>query len=247
MFNKTFQYVKRIFYILLFLSVFYSCDEEIKPINFETSSIDKTFEADITVMFDKATGNNDIGENINSNIEKSIISTLSTSEGNSDLKSTLEGFNNEYLTFKKEFPDATEPVWVLNIETEKSYQSQDVITIAISTYEFKGGAHGNDKIRFLNLDAKTGSILSRNDILKNINEFETLAKEYFMKSMETQDKDLKMEDFFFGKPFQLPENIGYSEDGIVLLYNVYEVASYDQGYTEFVIPFEDAEPYLKLH
>ena len=70
MFNKTFQYVKRIFYILLFLPVFYSCDEEIKPINFETSSIDKTFEADITVMFDKAINNNDTGENINSNIEK---------------------------------------------------------------------------------------------------------------------------------------------------------------------------------
>jgi hypothetical protein len=56
-----------------------------------------------------------------------------------------------------------------------------------------------------------------------------------------------MEDFFFGKPFQLPENIGFSDDGLVLLYNVYEVASFNQGYTEFVIPFEDIASYLKLN
>ena len=55
-----------------------------------------------------------------------------------------------------------------------------------------------------------------------------------------------MEDVFFGKPFQLPENIGYSDDGLVLLYNVYEVASYDQDYIEFVIPFEELGSYLKM-
>ena len=56
-----------------------------------------------------------------------------------------------------------------------------------------------------------------------------------------------MEDFFFGKPFQLPKNIGYSDDGLVLLYNVYEVASFEQGYTEFVIPFDEIKSYLKVN
>jgi hypothetical protein len=138
-------------------------------------------------------------------------------------------------------------IWELNIETEITYQSKEIITIAISTYEFKGGAHGNDKIEFLNLNGKTGAVLNQNDIIKNINDFKILAETHFVKSLENEDKDLKMEDFFFGKPFQLPENIGFSEDGLVILYNVYEVASYDQGYTEFVIPFEDVDSYLKVY
>ena len=117
----------------------------------------------------------------------------------------------------------------------------------MSFIEFQGGAHGNDKIKFLNLNAKTGEVLNQNDIIENSSGFKALAEKHFVASLETKEDRLKMEDFFFGKPFQLPENIGFSDDGLVLLYNVYEVASYAQGYTEFVIPFEDVTPFLKLY
>jgi hypothetical protein len=224
-----------------------SCEAEFKPATFKTTSIDNGFEADITATFDEATGNNDLSENINASITLAIIGTLSASDVKTDLNAVLKDFNSEFVDFKKDFPDDFEPIWELNIETEITYQSKEIITIAISTYEFKGGAHGNDKIEFLNLNGKTGAVLNQNDIIKNINDFKILAETHFVKSLENEDKDLKMEDFFFGKPFQLPENIGFSEDGLVILYNVYEVASYDQGYTEFVIPFEDVDSYLKVY
>jgi hypothetical protein len=224
-----------------------SCEAEFKPATFKTTSIDNGFEADITATFDEATGNNDLSENINASITLAIIGTLSASDVKTDLNAVLKDFNSEFVDFKKDFPDDFEPIWELNIETEITYQSKEIKTIAISTYEFKGGAHGNDKIEFLNLNGKTGAVLNQNDIIKNINDFKILAETHFVKSLENEDKDLKMEDFFFGKPFQLPENIGFSEDGLVILYNVYEVASYDQGYTEFVIPFEDVDSYLKVY
>lgn len=239
--------MKRILSFLVFLMLLNSCNTEFKPAIFKITSIDKAFEADITATYDKATGNNNLSKNINTSIEHAIIGTLNSSDIKSDLNTVLEDFNSEFVAFRKDFPDDFEPIWELNIETEITYQSEEIITIAISTYEFKGGAHGNDKTEFLNLNAKTGGILNQNDIIKNINDFKTLAETHFVKPLENEDKDLKMEDFFFGKPFQLPENIGFSEDGLVLLYNVYEVASFDQGYTEFVIPFEDAEPYLKVN
>lgn len=245
-FNKNSFHLKHISSLLFFLLLLNSCTSEFKPATFTTTSINKVFEADVIATFDKAEGNNDLSETINSNIERSIISTLSSPENNADLNTVLADFNTEYLNFKKDFPDVSEPVWELNIETELTYQSEDIITIAISTYEFKGGAHGNDKIKFLNLNAKTGEMLNVNAIIEDINEFKVLAKTHFIKSLEVEDDNLKMEDFFFGKPFQLPENIGFSDDGFVLLYNVYEVASYSQGYTEFVIPFEDVESYLKV-
>lgn len=239
--------MKSILSFLAFLMLLNSCEAEFKPATFKTTSIDNGFEADITATFDEATGNNDLSENINASITLAIIGTLSASDVKTDLNAVLKDFNSEFVDFKKDFPDDFEPIWELNIETEITYQSKEIITIAISTYEFKGGAHGNDKIEFLNLNGKTGAVLNQNDIIKNINDFKILAETHFVKSLENEDKDLKMEDFFFGKPFQLPENIGFSEDGLVILYNVYEVASYDQGYTEFVIPFEDVDSYLKVY
>lgn len=239
--------MKQIFSLFVFLILLNSCASEFRSVTFETTSIDTAFEADIMATYDKAVDNNTLSKTINNNIENAIISTLNSSKNKTSLDTVLKDFNSEYVSFNQDFAEDSEPVWELHIETEKLYQSIDIITIAISTYEFQGGAHGNDKIKFLNLNAKTGAVLNQNDLIENITEFKDLAETYFIKSLESKEESLKMEDFFFGKPFQLPENIGYSEDGLVILYNVYEVASYSQGYTEFVIPFEAAAPYLKVN
>jgi hypothetical protein len=239
--------MKHILTFLIFLIVLNSCTSEFKPATFKITSIDTAFDADISVAFDSAIGRSELSEAINTHIQNTIISTMSSSEDTSDLNIVLKEFNSEYVNFKKEFPDASEPVWELHIETEILYQSIDIITLAISTYEFQGGAHGNDKIKFLNLNAKSGEVLNQNDIIENNNAFKILAEKHFTKSLASKKGELNMEDFFFGKAFQLPENIGFSDDGLVLLYNVYEVASYVQGYTEFVIPFEAVESYLKVN
>jgi hypothetical protein len=56
-----------------------------------------------------------------------------------------------------------------------------------------------------------------------------------------------MTDFFFGKDFVLPENIGYNEEGLLLLYNTYEIASYAMGITEFTIPYSEINNLLLKH
>lgn len=239
--------MKHFFSLLFLFIIFNSCTSEIKPVTFKTVVIEPSFTAEISVNYDKAIGGNELSKTINSKIEEAIISSLSKVTKKTNLEAILKDFNTEYLDFKNEFPDGSDPAWALYIETEKIYQTEDIITLAISTYEFKGGAHGNDKITFLNLDAKTGNILTLKDIIEDLKAFEKLAKTHFIQSLKLEKDQVKMEDFFYGKPFQLPENIGFSDDGFVLLYNVYEVASYDQGYTEFVIPFEDIESFLKVN
>ena len=247
MFNITISALKRIIHTLVFILVLNSCSSEFKPVTFDTISVEESYEAEITATYSKAIGDKKLSHTINTNVEKAIINSLSSSDSTSSLEDVLKGFNEEYVQFKSEFSEASEPVWELHIETEKTYQSEEIITIAISTYEYKGGAHGNDKIIFLNLNAQTGHILNQDDIIENKEEFKKIAQDYFKKSLDSEDKNLTMEDFFFGKSFQLPENFGFSDDGLVLLYNVYEVASYDQGYTEFVIPFEELKSLLKIN
>ena len=239
--------LKHIFPFIIVLVLFSACDEDIKPLEFKTHNIDTAYEANITVAFDEAVKNKELSETANKTIENAILTTVNSSENASDLQTILTNFNNEYLQFTSDYPEDSEPVWELSIETELTYQSEEIITIAISTYEFKGGAHGNDQIKLLNLDAKTGKVLHLSSIINDIDGFTTLAESQFMASLENNKDHLNIENFFFGKPFQLPENIGFSEEGIILIYNVYEVASYDMGYTEFMISFEEAMPYLKKH
>ena len=200
----------------LFLTLIFSCSNGTNTVSFENNSYENHYEADISVSIDEAIGNSEVSKIINFKIKEAIISTLSDVTKKTSLESVLEDFETEFITFKKQFPEASHPAWELHIETEKAYQSEEVITLSINTYEFKGGAHGNDKIKFLNLNANTGEVYKLNDIIDNSDSFKALAKDHFLKSIDADKENNQIEDYFFGKPFQLPENIGFSEDGLVL-------------------------------
>ena len=75
--------------------------------------------------------------------------------------------------------------------------------------------------------------------------FTEFVKPYFEAEIKSKGEE-RIDDYFFGDPFHLPANIGINDEGILMLYNVYEIASYAQGITEFTIPFEDVERFLKV-
>ncbi|MEM9679064.1 MAG: DUF3298 domain-containing protein [Bacteroidota bacterium] len=225
-----------IFFVLL-----YSCIDDTTPIAFKTKRISKPFDASIDISYDTVDGNNEIAQTINTVIENRIIESIGFEETYTTIEDAAEAFNKEYVDFKNDFPD-TEQLWELAIETEITYKSKTLISMAISTYSDKGGAHGNDAISLININASTGEAYKNEDIVELNNDFKALAKSYFLKEIE----DDSIEDYFFGEPFHLPANIGISDDGLIVLYNVYEIASYAQGYKEFTIPFSDVQPYLKV-
>ena len=44
--------------------------------------------------------------------------------------------------------------------------------------------------------------------------------------------------------FQLPQTYFFTDKGLLLYYNVYEIASYADGPKELLIPYTEAVPYL---
>ena len=230
--------------ILSLLLLVTSCKNELKPLVFEAEVISKSFDANIDVAFDRVKEKSTISNNLNTTIEKELIKAIPNSDTYKSLNEALDAFNEQYKRFSKEFAEESQP-WELYIETEIAYESEEVITIVISSYSDTGGAHGNDKIQLLNFNPKTGDLYSQSEIINDISKFKILAESYFLKNLESEA--LNISEYFFGKSFQLPENMGFSEEGLILLYNVYEIASYSQGYTEFVIPFEEASNYLKIN
>ena len=232
--------------IILFIA-FVSCEKEYKPFETEVKTIEAPFEAAVEVNYELLKGNA-VAERINGSILKTMISTLNDSpeKKNEDgtLQDVLKNFDDEYISFASKFEET--PPWQLFIESEVTYQSNQVITVAINTYIDKGGAHGNDTIRLLNFNPSTGEVYQTQDLIKNKSAFLELAEVYFYKNVSRNSEKEQAEDYFFGESFQLPNNIGFDENGIILLYNVYEIASYSQGYTEFVIPYEEANAFLSF-
>lgn len=231
---------KKLFLILAIFIIYASCNKELKT-TFSDITISTDNNTLVEVNITKADGNNSIADNINSEIQKLVIATLHIGNPNNitskSIEESIDVFNKEYTDFTVDFPD-TVPKWEAQIDGEVIFQSHEIISLALTSYVFTGGAHGSLHISFKNFNAQTGHLLNNDALFSDVKGFKTLAKTYFDKAIK--DKNTLFEP----TKFQLPENICYGEEGVVLLYNTYEIAPYSTGIIEFEIPFEVAKPFL---
>ncbi|PQV49399.1 uncharacterized protein DUF3298 [Jejuia pallidilutea] len=232
---------KRTFLFFLTSLLVFSCKKE-DELTFSEIQVTTNNNTIVEVFIPKATGNKATSKAINTEIENFIASLLEIGEPKaktkpSSLTKQIEAFNSEYTNFIKDFPEVTQ-LWEAQIDGEVIYQSKDIVSIAITAYLNTGGAHGNTNISFLNFDAATGKRILKEKLITNTKAFTNIAKTYF--NEELTDKSILFEP----ESFTLPENIGISEEGIILLYNTYEIAPYASGIIEFTIPFEKIKNYL---
>ena len=233
--------------LLLTLTFIYACEEK-APISFSESSLQFNDNALIEINVPKAQGNDDLSQAINAKIDAHIANALSFSEEDVEgltLNEAVQQFDTEYKAFKDDFEES-KLIWEAVFDGEVTYQSPEVICIAINSFLNTGGAHGNMNISFLNFNPQDGTLLGVDDIIADKSGLTELAKTYFKEEAQLESEE-GYGDYFFGEEFHLPANIGFSDDGLILFYNVYEIASYAVGVTEFTIPFEDVEAYLKIH
>ncbi|NJX16014.1 DUF3298 and DUF4163 domain-containing protein [Tamlana crocina] len=235
--------IQRNFYILIFLFVL-SCNKEVKT-SFSEINITTENNAIVEVNVPEANGKKTITEQINSEITKTIAAALHIGDPDSvpsvSVEESIKRFNEEFQDFKRDFPE-TELPWEAQIDGEVVYQSPEIICVAITTYTNTGGAHGLSNVTFLNFNATTGNKISNEKLITDFEAFKKMAKPYFDKAIAEKEHAI-----FDTEAFQLPANIGYTEDGLVLLYNTYEIAPYSTGIIEFKIPYEEAEPFLAFN
>ena len=184
---------------------------------------------------------------INETLERYMASQLNLDESTDDPATLLLAaakFDNEYKVFKESFPDSAQQ-WEAFIDAEVTHQSSELICIAVNTYLDTGGAHGNSHIHFLNFEPESGRLYSKEELITAAQEFIPVIKEYLRKEITKNSED-DPEDLFFGDEFQLPESIGFNEDGVIILYHPYELATYTQTIIEFTIPYEELTSIL-LH
>ncbi|MGB7842456.1 MAG: DUF3298 domain-containing protein [Salinimicrobium sp.] len=245
--------------ILILLLLLTSCAEEKDkkdlPLRFEKESIVKktgqncdTAEYDCTIIsleVVKAKGA-EVSGKINKSLEKHVIQLISPEEEPeaTSLEQLSENFISDFKDAAESFSE--EPPWEAYLNESVYLKSEDVISIGITTEIFSGGAHGYKTLTFLNFDPETGKIYSAEDLFTP--EFSRFVEEKFRNKFDIpSEENINSTGFWFENDiFHLPENIGFEEDKLILVYNSYEIASYAAGDIYMEIPMEEVKPFLKI-
>lgn len=233
------QHTNYILLIFCFI-LFNNCKEE-ETLSFVEVNMTTENNSSVEINIPVAVGDPIISNTINSEITHVVISELHLGETENitskSIEESIDSFNKEYSDFISDFPDSSQ-VWDAEIDGEVIYQTDTIISLSITSYVNTGGAHGILHIYFLNFNASTGKRIPNSNLFYDINAFKAIAKTYF-------DKAIMDKSTLFEKDnFTLPVNIGYTEEGLNLTYNVYEIAPYSTGLIDFTIPYEVADDYL---
>ena len=192
-----------------------------------------------------------VADSINKKIFNTVRGIVYFGEKPSDEK-TYDGIVNSFISAYEElvrdFPDEGLVAWEAKIKGTIQYQSKNLLNIKINNYMFTWGAHGYEGDRSLLFDLKTGKSLTPAQLFTDVKSFTALAENKFREKYKiSYNKSINSTGLMFeGEKFRLPQNIFFSDKGILLLYNAYEAASYADGTKELLIPYRVANDYLKI-
>ncbi len=242
-------------YCIVFLAmimVFTSCNNEL---TFEDQTFLKTTtiaceatcpEASVTIPF--ANNVPIVADSINKkvfSVTREIIYFGEKPYVSNDYDDLLASFIGSYEEMHKKFPKDTFG-WEARIKGTVKYQSDAILNIAIDHYTFTGGAHGYQGLRSLLFDAKTGKFIANNKLFNDEKAFKKFAEKQFrIKYKIPENSPINATGLMFeDEVFQLPQNIFYTENGLLLYYNSYEAASYADGPKELLLSYEEVKSYL---
>jgi len=239
--------MKKYFLPLLVLVLFIACESSEEPLKFEEKHVSSTDGASIDITYPFYTENSDRANLINEQITNVISNAINPMDTlkNVSIEKAADMFKNTYEQFIKDFEDSNQK-WEANTEGEETYQSPQVLSVSINSYVDTGGAHGNTVINLLNFNPDNGKLYENADMLEINDSLLKLVETRFLEAIKRKSVKSDLKDYFFGEEFHLPENIGFSEEGVIFLYNTYEASAYSLGITEFEISFDELANYLKI-
>ncbi len=178
---------------------------------------------------------------VNNWVQTSTINTLynETESLPSSINDAIELYiNNSQISYPEttELSDAHE----ITIESAISFGSNNLLSVVFYSYQFMGGASGFDNEMYLNINPQTGKEYSDDELLDD--DFYAFAKAQFEKEYPQETFDVT--------PSNLPDSylqeVGFTEEGIVLIYNDMGVSSFNMEDKQITIPWELSQDYLTL-
>ncbi len=162
---------------------------------------------------------------------------LASSPFEVDGKAFIEDFEN----FNKEFPDGSMG-WYYRGDVVPTVTVDTLISLTATNEYFTGGAHGGYGTYFINVDPRTGKSFTLNDFFKPgyKDKLAALGEKIFRATLDIPDTT-SLADAGYEFPdnhFYLNDTYGFTEAGILFVFNVYEIAPYSLGSQEVLVPYD---------
>ncbi len=241
--------MKLFFTYAIFLLLVIGCKQPDK-LTFEPMAVTGSNCSDcpkVVIQLPEARGNNRISIAINNALKEEVITqlTFDTEIEARNIRGAISSFTEGYKNIQKMYADES-AVWEAKITAEVTFEDTRMIAIKVDSYLFTGGAHGYGSTRFLNFNKKKGNEIDDWELFNDRKDFQRYAENKFRKQENIpQDKPINSTGYMFERDtFYLPQNIGFTEEGVKLLYNQYEVASYADGPVELTLPYHEVKKYL---
>lgn len=242
--------MKKVVPLIFLLAWNLGCETESKltfdNLQLENTKCDKC--PDIKIEIPRALDESKIARTINNSLSEELIYTLKFEDtvDSNTVEGAMKSFTNSYLELQQKYEDEAIG-WEAEINGAVAYESVIMVSLVLNSYTFTGGAHGYGSTTFLNFDKTKGIELENYELFQDLEGFISLAEDQFRNEQDVPKAgNINATGFMFsGDTFHLPENIGFTEKGIKLIYNQYEVASYADGPIELIISFEESNPFLK--
>lgn len=227
------------------LLTLFACHQR-ESITFLETHLTNNKETFIEVIIPKANGTSKTAQNINKTLTHFACQVLNIDSAKNQKESISESaeiFNNAYILFKHKFSKQFEgnlPKWEALIDGSISYQNKAIVSIAINGSINTGAPSSRLKFKFFNFDLANGNALTTKQLIKDIPAFKGIAKRYFNKELLTNFTGTNNNS----ATFKLPENIGFNDNGVILVYDNLELGNFNKNVIEFTIPYTIADPYL---
>lgn len=196
-----------------------------------------------------ATGDTIAARNINDYVFTVAQKTLGEEDKSyNGYDSLVAGFVEAYKKVRADFPDGLPISWTGKLNGSVIKQTDSLINIKLETFTFTGGAHPNSNTYSLLFNAGTGKKLARENVIRDVPGLTAVAEKKFREQLKIPaGTPINSTIYTFDdNKFVLPENIFFTDSGLQLYYNAYEIAPYYVGATIITLPYADAEQYLAV-
>ncbi|VBB43404.1 conserved hypothetical protein [uncultured Paludibacter sp.] len=136
----------------------------------------------------------------------------------------------------------------IDIEGVSMFLDNKILSYSYESFVYLGGAHGNTNRMLYNFDLRNAYIIKESDLF--ISDYKETLTELIKEQIVEQSAEIEsvadLNDFdFWADQIKPNENFYISEDGLVYVFNPYEIAPYSMGQTEVTLPYEKLKPLLK--
>ncbi len=164
-------------------------------------------------------------KNVNNQIDKTISKIIREFIDSSKRRVQLNMYYTLYITYK-------------------SYKYNTFTTYVFSISEFTGGAHPNNYMKSIRFNNKGEIITIKNLIEQNSNILNTLSKisrKLLFEKLSSNDNDVNLQMILDGTKHVKEnfENFIFSDEGLIILFDYYQVAPYYLGVQKVLIPYKN--------